>query len=436
MKNLDMKNGLWALAEETKGELLALCSELIKRPNVNPPICADEITAFIEDYLKKYEISYQKLEPYAGKPVIIAKAGSGLEGPALCINGHTDTVPSGDLSHWDFDPYCGAVTDTQVLGRGSSDMLCGVAIGLHMARLIAQGRVKIAGQLVLHLVSDEESGGEFGTRWLVENGYGKDIDGVMLPEPTTWNNFETGQKGGVTYKVRCTGTQAHMSVCSFHHDHALMKMLALLSALDQMRELQADYEKEQEPVVAYSKEVARKLLKASNVGDAIDHVTYNVRYVKSGGEGYSPYEQCEALIAFGIPVGICTKTVKAAFDRLIKGTGYEGFSYEIVRDKEPSFTRADEEIIVCGLENANYLWQHKKGTVGAVYQWAGSDAKYYRYAGIPAFQYGPANIDGVHGYNECADIEEIVNVEKTYWGILADLQSARAAGDGTVSCLR
>ena len=450
MKQQEIKKGLWALADETRDELLSLCSELIRRPNVNPPIKAREITEYIERYLKRWGIAYRKLEPYKGKPILVAAVGPSWDfeclkedgavpeaaetaktaqisenSAVLCINGHTDTVPPGDLSKWDFDPYCGTVTGTQVLGRGSSDMLCGVAIGLHMARMIAQGRVCIKGGLVLHLVSDEESGGDYGTRWLVEHGYARGIHGVMLPEPTTWNNFETGQKGGITYKVRCTGSQAHMSVCSFHHDHAVLKLLSLLKSLEQMRTITAVYSPAQEPVVAYSKEVARQLLKNPDVGDAIDHVTYNVRSVKSGDAQYSPYELCEAVISFGIPAGVSNAAVKDAFDRLIRQTGYDGFSYEIIRDKEPSLTCASEPLIARGLEIANELWRHKQGHVGAVYQWAGSDAKYYRYAKIPAFQYGPANIDGVHGYNECADIEEILNVEKTYWGILSELSGAR-----------
>lgn len=424
MSNMDIKTRIWALAEDTKKDLLNLCSELVKRPNVNPPIEADAITAFIENYFKTYGIAYERLEPYAGKPILVARVGDG-NGPEICINGHTDTVPTGDLSQWDFDPYCGTVTQTQVLGRGTSDMLCGVAIGMHMARLIAQGRVRLHGSLVLHLVSDEESGGDYGTRWLVENGYADGFAGVLLPEPTSWNNFETGQKGGVTYIVKCTGTQAHMSVCSFHHDHAIFKMMALLGRLEQMREIQSEYSSEQLAVVEYSKEIARTILKNQAVGDAIDHVTYNVRYISSGDETRSPYEYCEAQVAFGIPVGVDKEAVKKVFDDLIAATGYEGFSCEIVRDKEPSYTPVDAPVIQIGLENASHIWGKK---VVPVYQWAGSDAKYYRYRGIPALQYGPANIDGVHGYSECADIEEIINIQKTYWGILADMLGLEVIG--------
>lgn len=426
MKRLEHKKELWALADQTQGELLELCSRLVQSPNVNPPIEADAITALIEGYFQRYHIPYEKFEPFSGSPVLVARVGEGT-GRSICINGHTDTVPPGDINKWEFPPYCGTITDTQVLGRGTSDMLCGVAIGMHMARMVAEKRLRLKGNLVLHLVSDEESGGEMGSKWLVDRGYADGLAGVLLPEPTSWCNFEVGQKGGLRYRVKFTGTQAHASVCSFHHDHAVLKMLDLLDKLEEMRKIQSVFLPEQIPVVEHSKEVARRMLRNQQVGDAIDHVTYNVGGVICGGEGKSPMEYCEVKIAFGIPVGVRIEDVKAAFDSLIGDTGHSGISYEILREREPSYTPADAEIIQVGLEYASYLCEK---TVVPVYQWAGSDAKWYRYKGIPAMQYGPANIDGVHGYSESADIREIMDTEKTYLAILDDMLGVECLDSG------
>lgn len=417
MKQMELKNRLWELVDETKDELLQLCSALVQTPNVNPPIQPEAITALIENYFTKYNVPYEKMEPHKGIPIIVAKVGNG-DGRTICINGHTDTVPPGDLSKWDFDPYCGKITDTQVWGRGTSDMLCGVAIGMHMARLIVERGIHLHGNLVLHLVPDEECGGERGSKWLVDNGYADDIAGALFPEPTSWNNFETGQKGGVRYVVKCVGTPILGSVCSFAHDHAIFKMMDVLGRLEKMREIQSIFKEEQLPVVEYSKEVARTILRDDKVGDAIDHVTYNVNSITCGTEGKLPVEYCEAKLSFGVPVGVTTTQVKEAFDALIKETGHEGISYELTVERASNYTPADAEIITVGLEHANYLVGRR---VDACYQWASSDARWYRYKGIPALQYGPANIDGVHGYSETADIEEIINTQKTYWAILADM---------------
>ena len=389
MKNLTLKQTWWKMIDETKDELLDLCSQLLQRPSINPPINADEITNYIVNYLKENEIPYELVYNKPNMPIIIATVGNS-EGKTLCINGHTDIVPPGDLSKWEFDPHCGTITETQVRGRGASDMLCGVALALHIAKLIVKNKIKIKGKLVLHLVSDEESGGQYCSKWLVENGYAKGIDAVMLPEPTSYNNVESGSKGSVTAIIKCYGTQAHGSVCSFVGDNAIAKMIRILSRVEELRTMQAIYEEHQLPVVANSKKIAETILKVKGVGEAIDHVTCNVSYIKTGNsEQSASSEYCEARVGYGVPVGIRANDVKESFEQLIKAMNLSNVEIEYVRIAEPTYTPAKEEIVQTALENANYIWNKE---VIPVYQWATSDGKYYRYAGIPTIQYGPANI--------------------------------------------
>lgn len=44
----------------------------------------------------------------------------------------------------------------------------------------------------------------------------------------------------------------------------------------------------------------------------------------------------------------------------------------------------------------------------------------FRYAGIPTLQYGPANLEGVHAYNETVDVQDVVNAAKVYIGAITD----------------
>lgn len=57
------------------------------------------------------------------------------------------------------------------------------------------------------------------------------------------------------------------------------------------------------------------------------------------------------------------------------------------------------------------------------FQWASSDARYFRLAGIPTLQYGPSNLDGIHGYNESVDIEDVITATKVYLGTMVDYLS-------------
>ena len=44
----------------------------------------------------------------------------------------------------------------------------------------------------------------------------------------------------------------------------------------------------------------------------------------------------------------------------------------------------------------------------------------FRYAGIPTLQYGPANLEGVHAYNETVDVQDVINAAKVYIGAITD----------------
>lgn len=89
------------------------------------------------------------------------------------------------------------MTDKQILGRGTSDMKAGVAGLLFAMKILKESGAELRGNIRLHLVSDEESGGEYGSTWLCEHGYAEKADACLIAEPTSSNDIEIGQKGGL-----------------------------------------------------------------------------------------------------------------------------------------------------------------------------------------------------------------------------------------------
>ena len=88
----------------------------------------------------------------------------------LIYCGHTDVVPAGDRSKWDFDPFSGEIKDGWMLGRGASDMKAGLTGLIFAATILKRLNVELPGQLTLSDCPDEETGGEFGVPWLLEKG--------------------------------------------------------------------------------------------------------------------------------------------------------------------------------------------------------------------------------------------------------------------------
>ena len=106
---------LHQMAQEKSGELVQLVSELIQIPSENPTGSQRPVVDFVENYLKAAGIPYEETGNNPEFPCIVAKLGSD-EGFSVILNGHLDVVPAGDRSQWDFDPFCGTVTDKQIQG--------------------------------------------------------------------------------------------------------------------------------------------------------------------------------------------------------------------------------------------------------------------------------------------------------------------------------
>jgi len=87
---------------------------------------------------------------------------------ALMLHGHLDVVPA-EASDWSVHPFSGAVEDGYVWGRGAVDMKDMVGMIIAVARHFKRNGITPPRDLVFAFVSDEEAGGNYGCKWLVEN---------------------------------------------------------------------------------------------------------------------------------------------------------------------------------------------------------------------------------------------------------------------------
>jgi acetylornithine deacetylase/succinyl-diaminopimelate desuccinylase-like protein len=74
-----------------------------------------------------------------------------------------DVVPVSNIDQWKFDPFSGTIHEGFMYGRGVMDMLYIVACQVVAFCKIQEEKIKPKGDLFLLIVSDEESGGDFGT---------------------------------------------------------------------------------------------------------------------------------------------------------------------------------------------------------------------------------------------------------------------------------
>ena len=158
------------------------------------------------------------VEPHPERASFIARIeGSDKNAPALALVGHTDVVPV-EPSGWQRDPFGAEIVDGELWGRGAIDMLNLTASYAVVTREIARGSFRPRGDLVFAAVADEESGSTFGVDWLTQNRLDLiDADYVLTESggapagslPSI--GVMVGEKGAAGRTLRVTGTPGHGS---------------------------------------------------------------------------------------------------------------------------------------------------------------------------------------------------------------------------------
>ncbi len=164
----------WGRVQE---EATGLLQRYVRIRSVNPPADTREAAAFLESILREEGIPVETFEPAPGRVNLLARiaARSGRTDAAakpVMLLHHMDVVPV-DPDRWPGNPFSGEVADGHLHGRGAVDMK-GLGIVHLMAFLtLHRNRVPLTRDLLLLATADEETGGEWGARWMIGNHWEK-----------------------------------------------------------------------------------------------------------------------------------------------------------------------------------------------------------------------------------------------------------------------
>ena len=118
------------------------------------------------------EVGYQTVYVESGAPgrgnVFATLPGADSSRGKLMVHGHLDVVPA-EAADWSVHPFSGAVENGYVWGRGAIDMKNMVGMMIAVARQFKRDGTVPPRDLVFAFVADEEAGGKYGCKWLVDN---------------------------------------------------------------------------------------------------------------------------------------------------------------------------------------------------------------------------------------------------------------------------
>jgi len=138
---------------------------------------------------------------------VIGRLGHGSK--IIAIDGHIDTVDTGNISNWTLDPFSGFISDGFVHGRGSVDQKGGVAAMVTSIKILKE--LGVPDDVTIYFVGSvmEEDCDGLCWKYLIEEG--KLIpEIVIITEPTNLNIYR-GQRGRMEISIIFKGISAHGS---------------------------------------------------------------------------------------------------------------------------------------------------------------------------------------------------------------------------------
>ena len=221
--------------------VLELTEELIRRESVTPDDagCLDVIGARLQ------QLGFT-LERMDRGSVSNLWATFGEDGPMVCFAGHTDVVPTGDITAWTSDPFVPTVTEHGHLrGRGAADMKSSLAAMVVACEEFLKNNPNPPGRLSFLLTSDEEGPATDGTVAVVEELAKRQahtgslaIDYCIVGEPSSKDSLgdvvRVGRRGSVNALIRVHGTQGHVAYPELVDNpiHHAARLIADLVATD------------------------------------------------------------------------------------------------------------------------------------------------------------------------------------------------------------
>lgn len=186
-------------------EVICDTQKMIQAKSYNPPGDETRVAEFAAKKLREagFDVEVDTFEK--NRCNVIATYGN-KDDIALILNGHMDVVPA--FGEWEYPPDQGIRKDGILHGRGSCDMLGGIAAILRASSIIGREKINPKRGVMVLLVSDEEDVNR-GIRHILATRKIK-ADAAVIAEPTSCE-IHLGNKGYSSFYIDTEGVGCHTS---------------------------------------------------------------------------------------------------------------------------------------------------------------------------------------------------------------------------------
>lgn len=399
-------------------EIVRLCQDLVRIPSENPPGDTRDIANFAYEYLRSQGIPAEIVAPQPNMPNVICTVEGTSEGQHLVFNGHLDTYPAGDLDGWTHPPYDAVIDNGRMYGRGVADMKAGVACSLYAFSILAK-HGGWPGKLSITLVSDEETGGTWGTEYLLRNYPDLRGDALLNGEPTSIQMASIGEKGHYWIKLVAKNKGGH-GAYAFQGYSAVDTMLRCINDLRSYENLKASLPKFVQDELTKTKPVFDSL-RGETATLASQRFSMNIGIINGGTNVNTQAEYCVALIDLRVPPGGSLEQAETFVQEVLNN--HPNVKMQVIKSTKPTLSSPDNKLFKAVRANAKSICNEE--TV-ACFTFGLTDARYWRLYGVPAAVYGP-NHYNMGSADEHIIVEELITAAKVHlaasWDYLLNIES-------------
>lgn len=403
---------LLSAIEARKEELTAVLQGFVRTPTANPPGETRDGAAYLETFLTERNLAYRVIAPMPDMPNLLAGFDTGRPGRHLVLNGHIDVFPPGRDEHWRHGgPWSGAIDNGRLYGRGTADMKCGTIASFATYALLHEHRDRLDGRLTLTAVSDEETGGKWGTGYLFEH-HRDEVAGdcCLNGEPSSAYTVRYGEKTPhwLAFTIRARGAHGAYVHMSASANKIATKLMAALEALTEIRP---------DMPAAVARNLADPAVRRAldeglgkGAADLVPKVSLNIGMIEGGLKTNMIPSLCKLQADIRLPVGVSKARMRSEVARILK-------DFPEVTVEEVSNPRDEPNWCDPNGQMLRLIQDAAERVAGIcpvpVITLAATDARFWRLSGVPAYIYG-CSPDRMGTYDEAVSIEEFLNVVRVH----------------------
>ncbi|KAL1877219.1 hypothetical protein Plec18167_004908 [Paecilomyces lecythidis] len=409
------RSTLLSKIESDKDLHISFLQSLAQAPSPNPPGDTKAAASVVTDYLQKHNVPFEIIAPKADMPNVVSEfAGrNGNGGPRVAMNGHIDVFPAGDDSDWKYGGAWSGFNDGKhIYGRGTVDMKAGTAASVIAFSYLYAYREALNGSVALSVVSDEETGGKWGSRWLLDQAREKwGGDCMINAEPGGIQSVRFGEKGTLRMTFTITTKGAH-GAYTFLTEGATMMAVRLIQELKTIESIKpTDLPRSVEEHLR-KPEVRATIdeIMGKGAADVMLVPTLNIGTIHGGLKVNMIPEHCVFEADVRLPIGLKAQTVLDHISNILRRYPDVQLTVQEAASNPAAFCDPDHPMAKIMADVAGAATGHKPLAIPGL---GATDCKFWRYLDIPAYVYG-VSPDTMGATDERVKIDEFLALIKVH----------------------